>query len=346
MILLWIAGLFVLLLILCYIIYQRYRLQHHIQDLYKKIFHHPPDDVTLDRWMHNWKGDQVFYEFARRIVESRRRAKKERILFTGLCQDHGDEIIPHWLPRIEHLGEYFEDYRILIMENDSDDDTRERWIQETYRNPRVLVLCDDERPLNIKECRLGVRSSTGDKEQNLRRRVDRLANLRDTYLRRIGRKWADYEYMVVIDWDLIGDLSLEGFFHALSGVRDRTADVMTVNSLYRKPDGIWRIFDTFPLLNHHRCDELQKKKRQLDAETERTWRDRLTKTLREPVQMESAFGGLAIYSLPRVIETRSYYAIPEHEKRCPIQCEHTSFHRFLRVYIDPWFVLLLRKNLH
>jgi hypothetical protein len=312
--------------------------------MYKRQFHHPPDEVTMDRWMNNW-DQRRFSAFVQIVKDSRKAAYNERIIFTGLCQDHGRQIISHWLPIIESIGDCFEDYRILIMENDSFDDTRSQWLHETYRNRRILLLCNDDQPLNMKECRLGIRSSTGDKEKNLKERVNHMADLRDLYLKRVRRKWSNYQYMVVIDWDLIGQLSLEGFFHALAFVRDGMADGVAVNSLYYK-DKMWHIFDTYPLLNHHRCNEIYEKKKKLDVIIDKQWRQRMTKTLIAPVQVESAFGGMAIYSLPRVLATESFYTIPDLEKLCDIQCEHTSFHRLLHIFIDPWFVLLLSKNLH
>lgn len=333
------------LCILIYIIATRWRLHSHIVRLYGTTFGHEPDEISLDRWIYNWRGDAQFMRFHDEIEESRRASANERIIITGLCQDHGRESIENWLPIAEYIGSCFHDYRILVVENDSIDDTREYWIEQSRRNAKILILCDDDMPLNVASCRLGIRSD-GDKERNLEARINRMAMLRDLYLRRIVRKWSDYEYMLVIDWDLIGHLATEGVFHALSWIRDGRADVMAVNSLYLDKQKQWQVFDTFPLLDHYKCHDLHEKKRLMDKMTSSMWHSRLVQTLNEPIQVKSAFGGMAIYNLKAVFETGSNYLIPYEERVCNIQCEHTSFHRFLRVFIDPWFVLLLKKNLH
>lgn len=351
---------FTILSILCFLLlvsilvvvyaYRKYRLNLYIHSLYQEAFEHPPDILTHRRWVHNWTGEKGWHEYVGKVVASAEASRGERILFVGLCQDHGREMIAFWLPLVEALGGYFQDYRILILENDSKDDTRKRLLDETHRNPKILILCDDESPMNTPTCQLGIRSieKREDKETRLFQRLHIMAQLRDVYLKRIGRKWAGYNHMVVIDWDLMGELSIEGFFHGLGLLRSGEVDAVAVNSMYwDNKKKTHRVFDTFPLLTHQiRCDALLRKKDQMDKEADNQYRARLSYQQKDPLLVESAFGGIGLYNLKRVLETKSHYFIPEEERRCPIQCEHSTFHRFLRVAIDPWFVLILSKNLH
>jgi len=270
----------------------------------------------------------------------------ESVVFVGLCQDHGREAVEYWMPLIEdHLSPCFQDYRVLFLENDSRDETRSVLLRAAASNPRVLVMCDKESPLNVKECLLGVRASSGDKERGLRRRVETMASLRDAYLDRVLRKWPSFTYMVVIDWDLAGSFSVEGFFHALACVRRSVADGVAVNSFYSDKRGSRHVFDTFPLLNHRECNAMHRDKRGMDVAADRKMRSALLYGQTRPVRVESAFGGVCIYSLDRVARAGSRYTIPRERRYCDIQCEHTSFHRDLRIYIDPWFVLLVERNL-
>jgi hypothetical protein len=350
----WIVIILITLLLLSIVVviyaYSRYRLNLHIISLYNQEFQHPPDILTHRRWVHNWKSDRGWTDYVNSVHESVRACATERVIFVGLCQDHGKELIEYWLPFVEAIGQYCKDYRILILENDSKDGTRKRLLQETMRNPKILILCDDESPLNKPECKIGLRSiqKKEDKENDLPNRLHIMAQLRDTYMRRIARKWSKYDRMVVIDWDLMGELSVEGFFHAMGVVRTGEVDAVAVNSMHwDKKQKKYRIFDTFPLLSHKlRCDALFHKKTQMDTEIDTQYRDRLACRQKDLMMVESAFGGICIYNLQRVMETSSRYFIPENERRCPIQCEHSTFHRYLRVAIDPWFMFLLSKNLH
>jgi hypothetical protein len=348
-----IAVLCILLLVSMVVVlyaYYKYRLNLYIESIYLQVLDHPPDILTHRRWAHHWKGQRELHKYLDQVRKSVEASKKERIVFVGLCQDHARELIAFWLPIVEALGSYFHDYRILILENDSKDDSRKLLLNETTRNPKILILCDDESPLNTPACRFGVRSieKKEDKENELPNRLHIMAQLRDTYLKRIGRKWSTYDHMVVIDWDLMGELSIEGFFHGLGLLRSGDVDAVAVNSMYWNKDKKTHcVFDTFPLLSHKlRCEALLHKKEQMDKEANDYYRAKLSYQLKDPLLVESAFGGIALYNLKRVLETQSHYFIPEQERRCPIQCEHTTFHRFLRVAIDPWFVFILSKNLH
>ena len=61
-----------------------------------------------------------------------------------------------------------------------------------------------------------------------------------------------------------------------------------------------------------------------------------------PIPVESAFGGIALYNIAQIRSKGASYENPS----CPIECEHTTFHRKLNVFIDPWMTLFITKNRH
>jgi len=322
-----------------------------VRSMYEQAFHHPPDDISLERWRRRWYKNGLYElrQYIDRVHVSREACRRETIIFTGLCQNHGHNVIRFWLPILEKWGSEFHDYRVLIMENDSTDGTRQLLLQEARRNPKMLVLCDDDTPLNIQNCSLGVSSSPDkqSKEKDLARRLHVLATLRDNYMNRINRKWSHYTHLVVIDWDLVGDLSEEGFFDSLQYLRDNKADGVAVNSYHYTKKHHWRFFDTFPLLNHHRCVAIHRDKVRLDKDT----CDRLTKRLLyneiHPFRVESAFGGICIYNMASVIQRdASYVRPPPGTKKCDIQCEHSTFNQNLQIIINPRFQFLIVRNFH
>lgn len=329
---------------LAVVVAYRFRLETTIQANYREKFHHEADMVTLARWSHHW-NHRSFDNFVKVIEESRKNCRNETIVFVGLCQDNGRQFLPFWIPIMEKLGKSFRDYHILFVENDSNDDTRTQLLRARTSNRRITVLCNDDAPENSPACRLGLRSvETGsDKETKLRHRLQVIRKFRQVYLNYVKKNLSHFDFMTVIDWDLMGEMSMEGFFHSLTYLRCGFADGVAVNSFYNY-NGTWRVFDTFPMINRRRCETLMQHKKHLDHEVDRHYREKLSSLWVHPIRMESAFGGVATYHISRIMT--SDYVYETNEPACPIECEHTTFHRNIRMYIDPWFVFLLTKNLH
>lgn len=337
-------------MIVCFV--RQDRREKKMRAVYTDVFGHEPDPITSDKWRRNQK---TFSEYMNRVIESQMLCKEETIIMTGLCRNNGLKSIQFWIPVLEHIGGFFKDYRILILENDSTDDTRKLLLSESRRNPRILVLCDDDTPLNTELCVMGMTSdvSVGGRkdERHLERRLEILAYLREMYLKRILRKWGRYTYMMVIDWDLIGELSIEGFFDSLGHIRQGDTDAVAVNSYYTNGKRQWRFFDTYPLLADHSCVDIYRDKKKLDRDAEKRMRKQLMPASRiEPLEVSSAFGGVCLYSMKALSETNAHYvydgSYDSDIQLCKRQCEHSKLNERLRVVINPLFVFLIKENLH
>lgn len=338
-----------IILLLCVLIYLVHRLYwgYYIYSSVKKYYHNVfgeqqnIDPITQEKLIKYW-NTKPYNDFFENAVSSMEQCKNETIIFTGLCQDHGEDIINEWMPKIDLLSSHFKDYRIIIVENDSNDDTREYLLKESERNSKFIVLCDENKPENTRTCKLGVRSikDTNDKEGNLIKRIDVMGGLRQVYWHYILKNYGHYDYMCVLDWDLGGFLSVPGFFHGLYYTRFYT-DATACNSFYEK-NGKFFIYDTYPLLNHHRCDHISKHKKQEDQIINLNMRDKIFYNSAHPIQVESAFGGLSIYNIKNIKEKNPNYV----NRYCPVECEHTTFNRNLEVYIDPWMTFFIKKNRH
>lgn len=332
-----------LIIFLIYRLVARYYAFVNSQNEYWNVFQEPTiDHVTREKLIKYWKT-KSYEDFFRNTLVSMEQSKEDTIVFTGLCQDNGKEVLKSWLPKLEKIGGYFKDYRIIIVENDSKDDTREVLLKAAEKNSKILILCDDEKPENAKMCQLNIRSvqNTEEKETTLAKRVGILGNFRQVYWNYIVKNFADYDYMCVLDWDLDGELSVPGFFHGLYYTRHFT-EVVACNSYYEKNKGMFNIYDTYPLLNHHRCDYLRENKIYEDMMANFKMRDKLLYDSAHPFPIESAFGGLALYNIQKIKEKNPNYT----ERKCPVECEHSTFHRSLEVYIDPWMTFLITKNRH
>lgn len=341
-VLLWVSVV-VIIICLCLVafLYYKYRREQEIIHMYNKTFSHAPDMLTLQRWSHHW-DEAVFYNYVSTIEHSRSSCKREKIVFVGLCQDNGKKFLPFWLPILSKLGSYFQDYRIIFLENDSRDDTRELLLAEAKRNPKITILCNDYKIENQPTCKLNMRAVRygHDKEVNMPSRLEVMRKLREVYLLKVKAMYPDFHYMTVIDWDLMGQLSLEGYLHSLTYLRIGFADGVAVNSFYNY-SGTWRVFDTFPMIDRRRCKMLMNKKKDLDHQIDNNYRNKLAYEWVHPVRMESAFGGIATYRIDR-LNNASYMS----EISCPVECEHSTLSKSIRIFIDPWFTFLLTKNMH
>lgn len=323
------------------VLVRRYTVFHGVRTDYADKFGGRRVDVVTQSKLLRHRDMPAYDAYFRDATRSMGWARNERIVFVGLCQDHGRHALNAWLPVLEELGSFFSDYRVVIVENDSRDDTRQVLLQQARKDSRFVVLCDGNRPPNTLTCKLGLRSVRGshEKESKLEKRVATLGRFRQVYWDYVRRQLPDYDYMCVVDWDLEGELSVPGFFHGLYHARN--SDVVACNSFYRGIDGGVRVYDTYPLLNNHRCEHLASNKRAEDVRVQKIMNERLlTAHSAYPVRVESAFGGLALYNIPNITPKEPRYTNPI----CPIECEHSTFHRGLVVHIDPWMTFYITKN--
>ena len=105
------------------------------------------------------------------FVQGKRIAAEKGIIFTGLLRDAG-KAIPAIRKKVEQVGSKFKNYRVLLVENNSKDGTREKLLQWAKENPRVTILgCG----VNVEECSIqgaasGLLDLTGSSAAGDRRR--------------------------------------------------------------------------------------------------------------------------------------------------------------------------------
>lgn len=338
-----VLGLLVVLMFLVYRLFSRFYVYNSVRADYYVLFEEPTmDHITQEKLVQYWKT-KPYFDFFEQTFSSMKHSQNETIIFTGLCQDHGKDIMNVWMPRIQELSQYFKDYRVIIVENDSNDNTREHLLREAEKNDKVIILCDDEKPENSRKCQLNFRSvaSSEEKETRLAARVNILGKCRQVYWNYIRKHYDDFDYMCVLDWDLDGKLSVPGFFHGLHYARHHT-EVVACNSFHEKRKGLFLIYDTYPMLNHHRCEYLKENKIYEDMMANVHLRNKIFYGSAYPLPIESAFGGIALYNLQKIKHKNPDYT----NRRCDVECEHSTFHKDLEVYIDPWMTFFITKNRH
>lgn len=235
------------------------------------------------------------------------------------------------LPVIEHLVSRFSDWKIVIYENDSVDHTKfllHEW--QKFAPDKIHIISEDTKSPHPTP-------KTVDTNVNpffSRKRILKMAALRNKYLDYIERHGWSPEYLMVVDLD-VAQLKLDGIIDSLS--RPEDWDAITAYGYSLSPRLSRRYHDTYAL-----CEE----GKETIPKTERMIRSLADtyaikcKNESTLIPVDSAFGGLAIYRYGAIKGLR-YTVENNHDNRVEVHCEHFSFNRQMahrghdRIFINP-----------
>jgi len=223
-----------------------------------------------------------------------------KVIILGCARDLG-QVLTNTIARIEQLGLMFQDYEVVIYENDSVDLTKYALKGWEASNPKVKVISEEiSDPINPPTRCL--------------KRMERMAKYRNR-LREEALK-SDADYVIVLDMDLPGGWSYDGI---ASTFARKDWDCVGSNGIILKHGkalqyDAWafrEIGNEKPLTGHY-----------VNAKFWERGDDWL------PIY--SVFGGLAVYRMPTM---RFCYDGSD--------CEHVAFHRRMRnngmgrIYLNP-----------
>jgi FkbM family methyltransferase len=261
-----------------------------------------------------------------RIWKMKRHNK--RIVFAGLCRDVA-AYLPPVLGNIERIAGSFLDWAAIIIENDSQDQTKSilrQWSAGTNAKARIVELDGLGREFPMK--------------------TERLAYARNRCLEEIERsELSAFDYLVVIDMDFPNavPLRVQSFVEAVSFLEERE-DVAGVFA-----NSVPLYYDVWALREKNWCNndcwaEARAARESIGAEAARQQFVRARQVFvdpeREPIEVDSAFGGLAIYKLPVALKS-SYLGSEDGIKIC----EHVFFNRGIRELGYRLFILPSLLNL-
>lgn len=245
------------------------------------------------------------------------------------------------IPVINEFVESCKDYRIYIFENDSTDRTKEILKEWTGKDPeRIIVETKDFDSSNtIPETKMPNHVNPFFS----RKRIDKMAALRNNYMHYINQLDLNVDYVVVVDLD-VAQLYLNGI---LTSFDSRTEwDAVCANGYSLSPKLKRRYHDTYALTlwderNESQTEEKIKKYADLFGHL---------KEGDEWVRIASGFGGIAIYRYEAI--KGLLYAEPSlnnEDDRVEVKCEHYSLYEqmikrgFTHFYINPAMTLKYQK---
>ncbi len=127
-------------------------------------------------------------DYLHRVSSGRQRMSQTTAVICGLARDV-EQILSQTIARIDRLGQMFEDYRVVIFENDSQDGTKSLLSDWASRNPKVDVTLEQRGdPVNpVARCL---------------KRAERMARYRNACLETVRARYANFNHAIVVDMDL------------------------------------------------------------------------------------------------------------------------------------------------
>jgi hypothetical protein len=256
--------------------------------------------------------------------------KHTRVVISGLCINI-QKNITNLIKKIEQLGSYFKDYKLVIFENDSKDNTRELLLEWSKNNKNIhLIECIED-----EQCKL---KSKGAVEYGIKseERMKKMADYRNRTLRFISDHFIDYDYFISMDLDTRGPLSIKGVAHSF-GLYENwdSVSAMGLNGITLSAS-IPLYYDLLAYLDH-------------DYDFEKNILDFIGVLYRtnkkvgsDLIPVLSGFAGLAIYKMDIIKKGINY--IPEDGEYV---CEHKIFHNNMRkhgfsnIFINPSMIFLV-----
>lgn len=256
--------------------------------------------------------------------------RNKKIVFAGLCRSVADKIRQNINYLENNIKDKVEDYKIVLFENDSSDNTKEILENIALENKNFRYISK-----NFDRPHFG---TTKHKD-----RIIALAEYRTIVQKYIQNNFSDYDYVILFDTDFL-DYSNDGMINSF-GWMDRYSHITAMAGFsytfknifgayhiwnydswaYR--ENWWKDLDYYPYY-----PEIQAYPKMLYYNY---WVPPIGST---PIKVNSAFGGMAIYRTTDYLMGKYGYN----------DCEHVEFHKSLsdkdtgfELYANPSQVMLL-----
>lgn len=233
------------------------------------------------------------------------------IAICGLARNCAHKISEN-IKFIENLRSYFKFLQVVVVENDSHDNTRAILDNWSVSSSNVVILDGIKRStVSISE-----QSNSNVNPYYSHKRISYLASIRNQYLNYIKSDGCAYDYILVLDLD-VDRISLLGVLNSFEQ-RDNW-DVVSAYGYSISPRLQERIHDTYAMV--------------LPGEENKPQQERPIKQLQRDIcfnkdedslfPVYSAFGGLSIYK-GGLLDGIQYGALNNHDPRVEVRCEHFS----------------------
>lgn len=275
-----------------------------------------------------------------KLDEGRAYFKQCKVVVVGLLRDKADRLVGpdfHVQRLVKRITDQFGDYRVLVVENDSSDDTRKLLLEWNKLDPKMRVLgCG----VNSSTCEMKLAKTTA--HSTFAPRINKMVDLRNVYMDALHADvdLQDADFVAVVDLDLQAGLFAEGLWD--TGYQFKVHpdwSAVCANGLELRPtllDNRLRYLDTYALRTEQAWNQ---RKRALDDLSVMHWPLRCTVSPRKVV---SGFSGLTFYRFKEIKDLRYFMMVDGYSEAL---CEHVSLSLQLNsIYINPALQFIIINN--
>lgn len=282
-------------------------------------------------------GNKVTKMYKNSVERGFLNCKSKSLIICCLCRDIRSVFL-HNKKKLEQIAACFKKYKIILFENDSNDNSRDILKAWEKENQNVkLISCSSFS--DSKDCILNTK--TGYEYGALSNmRISKMAFYRNKYLELTMKDYSDYDYMIVFDFDIKGGLYLDGMIKNFDPLLEKKWDAVFASgyqgtSIFQGRSTV--LYDSLAYVNYD--DSYDKK-----ATLMHLLKD-MNKKYKKPynhdlIPIKSAFNGMAIYKI-KSINNIKYSS--------DTRCEHIDFHKKMydngkKIYLSPSFILYTHQQ--
>jgi hypothetical protein len=264
------------------------------------------------------------------VVIGQHHYRNKTLVLCGLMRNCGRNVT---LVRqqIERIKTLFARVHIIIVENDSTDDTRKQLLQWVADRPDDVTILGCG--INNEECKLNL-CDTSTLDGIGKVRISKMVYLRNLYMAHIENtpELRDADYCGIMDMDLVGNFCINGLAHTGYVFQNNTdVDAVATNGWGKNGLGYmyydfycFRTASLWPFKKIHFFNIF------------------VSNNFSEPAyKVESAFGGFAIYKM-KALHGKRYHLV---KNIYGYVCEHTTLHETMNMYLDPQFLYAIDENM-
>ena len=252
------------------------------------------------------------------------------VVICGIARDCSSQL-SKLAPKLEALGNRFKTYKILVIENDSEDDTAETILAWAAKNQNVIPILFSANREAVTQQDITAKESRDFNHS----RISRIAFARNLYLHEL-QNHKQTDYVIVLDLDIMG-FSIPGI--ASSFEQRNEWDCATSSGLrytLRSPFSSSVYWDTYA---YEPCGGFSDGVQHLaDIRSNQKYLSEKLKDS-ELIPALSAFGGLAIYKY-QMLASQQYEAMKNNDPDVPILCEHVHLHRSISQVSDSFRLVI------
>lgn len=241
------------------------------------------------------------------------------VVMCALARDCEDSLRKN-IPRVGEMRKMFERSAVIVIENDSKDQTKELLYGWQKNSPGVHVISEDLNTVTIPEA-----SSSNSYPATSLYRIEKMASYRNKYMQWIESQEEGYDLVIMIDID-VPDFSMEGIYESIrsapqgwgalfaNGYTDTRVLGKPVYSMYYD---MYAYMERWPKQKPYvTYGKLFAEKKKMNQKLENC----------DYLPVLSAFGGIGVYRAEAIAGLR-YQAVANGDQYLEALCEHVPFNK-------------------